>query len=84
MVMHREEVDSWRRQALCAGHPDRGAWFAEDRAAAQRAKAVCRACPVQAECLAFAMSTGPHDGIWGATTPYERRRLRRALVIRAS
>jgi WhiB family redox-sensing transcriptional regulator len=77
MVMLHNDADSWRRQALCAGHPDRGAWFSDDRAAAQRAKAVCRACPVRSECLSFALSTGPHDGIWGGTTPYERRRLRR-------
>lgn len=77
MVMVHHEVDGWRRQALCACHPDKGAWFAEDGATARRAKAVCRACPVQAECLRYALSCGPLDGIWGGTTPYERRRLRR-------
>lgn len=80
MVMLRSDVDSWRRQALCAGHPDRGAWFSEDREDMKRAKAVCRACPVRDECLAFAVTTGPHHGIWGGTTPYERRRLRRMSV----
>jgi WhiB family redox-sensing transcriptional regulator len=79
MVAHREEVDLWRNKALCAGHPDRGAWFAEDRETTQRAMAVCRACPVRSECLTFALSTGPHDGIWGGTTPYERRRLRKVM-----
>lgn len=78
------ETDRWRRQALCAGHPDKGAWFADDMASAQRAKAVCRACPVMTECLEFAVATGPHDGIWGATTPYERRRLRRAYLAKIS
>jgi WhiB family redox-sensing transcriptional regulator len=70
--------DAWTRQALCAGHPDRGAWFPENPQDAKRAKAVCRACPVAAECLAFALKTGQNEGIWGGTTPYERRRLRRA------
>ena len=80
MATSHAEVERWRRQALCAGHPDQGAWFAEDGAAAQRAKAVCRACPVRSECLAFAVATGPYDGIWGGTTPYERRRLRRQMA----
>ncbi len=83
MIMSRDGVDSWKRQALCAGHPDRGAWFADDHASARRAKAVCRACPVRSECLAFALATGSHDGIWGGTTPYERRRLRK-VARRAS
>ncbi|HLX87285.1 MAG TPA: WhiB family transcriptional regulator [Acidimicrobiales bacterium] len=80
MTMPRFDRDSWKRQALCAGHPDRGAWFSDQAEAIQRAKAVCRACPVNAECLGFALQTGPHDGIWAGTSPYERRRLRRVMA----
>ncbi len=78
--------DSWTRQALCAGHPDRGAWFPEDGESPARAKAVCRACPVRSECLAFALKTGQREGVWGGTTPYERRRLakQRRLELAAS
>jgi WhiB family redox-sensing transcriptional regulator len=41
------------------------------------AKAVCRACPVRAECLSYAEQTGQGHGIWGGTTEEERRRARR-------
>ena len=46
------------------------------------AKTVCRRCPVVAECLAFALA---HDeaGVWGGTTPAERRELRRATHVPA-
>lgn len=69
------ERESWTRLALCAGHPDRGAWFPEEGQSSARAKAVCRACPVRAECLDFALHSRQFEGIWGGTTPYERRRL---------
>jgi WhiB family redox-sensing transcriptional regulator len=81
MLLSRDDKANWRRQALCAGHPDRGAWFADDADVARRAMAVCRACPVRPECLAFALTTRQHEGIWGGTTPFERRRLRRMKAL---
>lgn len=44
------------------------------------AKKICAHCPVVAECLAYALHAGEHTGIWGGTTPYERRMLRRPQV----
>jgi WhiB family redox-sensing transcriptional regulator len=46
------------------------------------AKAVCRACAVRSACLSFGLQTG-QDGIWGGTTPEERRALRhhKALTL---
>jgi WhiB family redox-sensing transcriptional regulator len=43
----------------------------------QRAKAVCAACPVQIECLTFALETHQAYGIWGGCDEDERRTLRR-------
>lgn len=37
-----------------------------------KAVAVCRACPVQAECLAYALEHDERYGIWGGTTALER------------
>src|SRR5919197_672827 len=56
--------------------PERGEW-----AKAERAKQVCRDCAVQGACLHDALH-GPQAatdeaGIFGATTPRERRGLRR-------
>ena len=43
------------------------------------AKAICAACPVRPECLAFAFETSQVHGIWGGLTEEERRQaLRRA------
>lgn len=38
------------------------------------AKAICAQCPVAAQCRDWALRTGEPDGIWGGTTPEERRR----------
>lgn len=43
------------------------------------AKAACERCPVQSECLEYALVSNLPDGIWGGTTPHERREIGRRL-----
>ena len=73
-------TSDWRLDALCAQvdtelfYPDgRGGNFAA-------AKRICRSCPVAATCLEVALATPPTDdwGIWAATSPRQRREIRRA------
>lgn len=47
-----------------------------------RAKQVCGECPVQSECLDYALETNQDSGIWGGTSEEERRQLRRQLAGR--
>jgi WhiB family redox-sensing transcriptional regulator len=42
----------------------------------EEAKQVCAVCPVTADCLSWALRAGEPAGIWGGTTPDERRYLR--------
>jgi len=42
----------------------------------QEARAVCQACPVRLRCLEWALERPDLEGIWAATTPMERRRIR--------
>ncbi|MGH8908233.1 MAG: WhiB family transcriptional regulator [Egibacteraceae bacterium] len=45
----------------------------------ERAKAVCRDCPVATQCLAWALQTRQDAGVWGGLTDDdERRALRRS------
>ena len=37
------------------------------------AKRICRACPAQGQCLAWALDQPTTDGVWGGTTEDERR-----------
>ena len=49
---------------------------------AEAAKAVCGPCAVRAYCLSYALEAMP-EGIWGGTTPQERRAARGSSVRRA-
>lgn len=73
----------WRSEGLCLRH-DPELFFpnaAEDPAPAL---AICRTCPVAGPCLAAALEAGECDGVWGGTTPDERRRMRQVWVATAS
>jgi WhiB family redox-sensing transcriptional regulator len=43
----------------------------------ERAIAVCRECPVQAECLEWSLDTCQDAGVWGGVGEEERREIRR-------
>ena len=47
------------------------------------AKAVCAYCPVQPQCLEFALLTQQEFGVWGGTTEEERRRLLQLVRAKA-
>jgi WhiB family redox-sensing transcriptional regulator len=74
-------VGNWRNAAACL-RADPNLFFPvspNGRAILQaaEAKAVCARCPVRRECLEYAQTNAPIDGIWGGTTPQERQRARR-------
>ncbi len=74
----------WREFAACSGRQD-DLFFPVNEAEVslvRAAKAVCQACPVQEECLSYAIETGQMDGVWGGMTSRERRVLRRKRVVR--
>ncbi|MFG2356896.1 WhiB family transcriptional regulator [Streptomyces sp. NPDC048521] len=65
----------WVDRGLCRTQPDR--MFAEG-AAQNQAKAVCVACTVRLDCLAYALDHREEYGVWGAMTERERRALLRS------
>lgn len=58
--------------------PPGEAGLATQRQVAQ-AKALCARCPVMEQCRDWAVTSGESEGIWGGTTPAERRVLRGRL-----
>ena len=70
--------DPWLEDALCT-ETDPEAFFPEHGEQNHDAKRVCGACPVVAECLAFALAGNVGYGVWGGTTAAERYKLRRVL-----
>lgn len=71
----------WRDQAMCRGRHDLffGPPFYERKDDRERreakAKAICGMCPVEADCLDFALGLGDIFGVWGGTSPAERRKI---------
>lgn len=74
-------MSAWRDRAAC-GSADPRIFEAKSGAAAERAKAWCRVCPVVAECLESALVCDDTDGIRGGLTPSERRHLHKAAAER--
>jgi WhiB family redox-sensing transcriptional regulator len=77
---------SWRREALCRD-TDPDLFFPVGTTGnalvqIERAKEVCSECPVNRECLDYALETNQDSGIWGGTSEEERRILRRRYVAR--
>lgn len=67
----------WMIDAACRDrryHPD--LWFSEAVHETERAKTVCRTCPVRGNCLEMALTVGEEAGVFGGLTAAERRRMR--------
>jgi Transcription factor WhiB len=59
---------------------DPAAWWPEAREAnappARGALEACRRCPAAGPCLSYALAADERFGIWGGTTPADRRAMR--------
>ncbi|GAB3958079.1 hypothetical protein GCM10029978_002190 [Actinoallomurus acanthiterrae] len=68
-------ITDWTARAACR-NADPDALFVQG-AAQNRAKLICRGCPVRTECLADALDNRIEFGVWGGMTERERRALLR-------
>jgi hypothetical protein len=75
-------TEPWQPLANCAGiEPD--LFFPALGGDPACAKAVCRGCVVQRQCLDDALARDEWAGVWGGYTAVERRRLVRRRTARA-
>ena len=67
-------VPNW--VGACRGRSDLE-WFPEEWVTrpTPEVELVCAYCPFQSACLQTALDNPETDGIWGGTTPYQRRQL---------
>ena len=73
---------SWQYRAACRGRGTQD--YFTYRSDVKGAKAICGSCPVRPDCLAFALDDPGLVGIWGGTTLFERRALRRVRLDEVS
>ncbi len=70
----------WQEEAACRG-PLGSVFFPppvterkrERRAREEKAKEICRACPVMFECRSYSISIREQHGVWGGLSEQERR-----------
>lgn len=74
---------TWDDEARCHSVDPEVFFPARPSDNAPLAKAICRACPVQAQCLEFALAARLDHGVWGGMTEIERRSLRRSRQRKA-
>ena len=75
------EVWDWQKEGLCRGrdsavffHPDNERGTAR-MAREEKAKQLCRVCPVLTQCRSHALAVQEPYGVWGGMGEDERRRL---------
>jgi WhiB family transcriptional regulator, redox-sensing transcriptional regulator len=79
-VSTQRRDDAWQLRASCRG-PQAVAFFPppqferkdEKLVREQRAKEICRTCPVRQPCLEYALRIRETHGIWGGLNEVERR-----------
>lgn len=73
----------WMQQARCRSAAA-GEFFPSDGVGVERARRVCAACPVNAECLEYALTYRIDHGVWGGCSERERRRILRQRRLTAA
>jgi WhiB family transcriptional regulator, redox-sensing transcriptional regulator len=75
-VVQTVKVGRWTDRAACRG-TDTEIFFPANADEEAEALSICATCPVRAQCLDYAVRNRETYGIWGGTTPEQRRRIRR-------
>jgi WhiB family redox-sensing transcriptional regulator len=67
----------WMDEAECCKE-DNEDFFPPDNdySNVEKARSICKRCPVWKDCLAFAVTTKQSFGVWAGSTPTQRRQLR--------
>lgn len=71
-----QAVPDWHADALCS-QTDPDAFYPEKGQVPTKALIVCGNCPVQTQCLEWALANDERYGVWGGKTEPERRRMQR-------
>jgi WhiB family redox-sensing transcriptional regulator len=67
---------AWMLRGSCRG-ADTREFFPSNGLGVEAAQQICRQCPVQEECLEYALQNHIEQGVWGGASERERRRILR-------
>jgi WhiB family redox-sensing transcriptional regulator len=68
------EVTAWMAYGTCRAYPP-DVFFPSDGVGVDRARKICKNCPVAELCLEYALDNRIDHGVWGGTSERERRRI---------
>jgi WhiB family redox-sensing transcriptional regulator len=74
---------SWMGEGNCRNYPP-DTFFPSDGVGVDRARAICKGCPVSNMCLEYALAERIDHGVWGGCSERERRRIlkrRRGIAV---
>ncbi len=76
-----ENVDDteWEKKSLCA-QVGTELFFSDDKNEVKAAKRICEQCTVVDQCLRRALVKDERHGVWGGTTPADRRNILKAGI----
>ncbi len=83
--MERSLEEVWMATGLCTNLPP-STFFPRDGSGVDVARKICFDCPVQTQCLDYALANRIDHGVWGGCSERERRRIlkRRGTAAPAS
>ena len=64
----------WMAEGNCRNYPP-ATFFPSDGVGVDRARAICKGCPVGDQCLEYALEERIEHGVWGGCSERERRRI---------
>ena len=67
----------WMRTGACVTAGDAVGFFSDRGGSNAAAKRICARCAVRDECLSYALAHDIEFGVWGGTSPRERKQLLR-------
>jgi WhiB family redox-sensing transcriptional regulator len=65
---------AWMAEGKCRMYPP-AAFFPSDGVGVEKAKKICRTCPVVDQCLEHALDHRIEHGVWGGASERQRRRI---------
>jgi WhiB family redox-sensing transcriptional regulator len=69
-----DSLTAWMADGNCRLHPP-ATFFPSDGVGVDRARKICKGCPVGERCLDYALDQRIEHGVWGGCSERERRRI---------
>ncbi len=78
-ALNHDPETSWMDWAICL-EVDPEIFFPGQGGSLQDVRAICRQCPVEAECLEYALANPELEGVWAGTGERQRMNMRRGAA----